>query len=92
MTKTKWTKGPWYADDLYVGGRKNQAIYTGATKENGKRVKDIESFWNARLIAAAPELYDVVSDVMALYGDQIAGENPELYKKLSWGLVKVGLE
>lgn len=90
MAKKKWTKGPWYADDLYVGGNKNQAIYTGATKENGKRVKDIESYWNACLISAAPDMHEAVSDVLKIYGDQLADENPELYKKLSWCMMKVG--
>lgn len=90
MEKHKWTKGPWYADVLYVGGRKNQAIYIGATKANGKPVKDIENFWNARLISAAPDMYEALSDVLVLYGEQIFDENPELHKKLSWCMVKVG--
>lgn len=90
MTKPKWTKGPWYADDLYVGGNKNQAIYTGATKENGKRVKDIESFWNARLISAAPDMHEAISELMQDWGDAIADSDPELYKKFSWCLMKVG--
>lgn len=90
MTKRGWTKGPWYADDIYVGGAKNQAIYTGATKENGKRVKDIESFWNARLISAAPEMFEVVDDIVIEHGDDIKGLNPEIYKKLMWIKTKVG--
>ena len=89
MEKRKWSKGPWYADDLYVGTAKNHSMYDG-TKENGKRVKDIESFWNARLISAAPEMYEAIYEVLGVYGDQIKAELPELHKELEWCLLKVG--
>lgn len=90
MTKRNWTKGPWYADDLYVGGDKNQSIYTGARKENGKRVKDIESFWNARLISAAPEMFEAVDEILLKLGDKLEMEHPYIYKKLLWIKQKVG--
>jgi hypothetical protein len=71
-TKTKWTPGPWdahihsWADRMFpiIPASDSRAVaMVGAT--------GLPNDANARLIAAAPDLYEALASVMALYrGDQ----------------------
>lgn len=75
MDKPKFTKGPWQAGrpDMatLVDGAKSKWIYAGDTYCAIASGADIDDWYevmaNAHLIAAAPEMYDLLSDLLRNY-------------------------
>lgn len=76
MSEEKFTKGPWFVDaDFYVyggDGRKNQGKYFDGVEfplvcgvESDSRDRT-ENKANAALIAAAPEMYDLLEHYLDL--------------------------
>ena len=80
MSEDKFTKGPWY-----------RANYSARAAQTGKfiahadnnSVDDVERKANAELIAAAPEMYEMLEDCMChLFNNCCDEESKELIKKI----------
>lgn len=82
---TKWTPGPWSVDDDSITIRAPDALGgepwdVAAVTEFCGDNPDIEVPANARLIAAAPELYEALFDARSRFYSALAanGTSPEM--------------
>ncbi len=70
MSATKWTPGPWIFDDESgeIQGPANAVIgdLDFSSSINNDDIRDA----NARLVAAAPELYSALLDIQAAHSGQ----------------------
>jgi len=60
-----WTPGPWEVDGLYVTAGDPSTGATIADCWKSSRLSHVEKKANARLIAAAPELFEAASALIA---------------------------
>jgi len=73
MNITKWTPGPWYQGgdgaDIFAGGTPPSyadAVHVGDCQPDSPGLLGLASqhVYNARLIAAAPDLYEALAGIM----------------------------
>jgi len=78
MNKTPWTPGPWILTPCGdILGNRNTRTDNGLVAAMCSDRKDAEGAANARLIAAAPEMAEVLADLRRLCSDIPAVErNP----------------
>ena len=80
MSEPAWTPGPWsrgYADEndqRYVGAENGRLVCVCAHEGVGGLIPEMEA--NARLIAAAPELYAVAETVLQIWEAGTKGHKP----------------
>lgn len=75
MSETKWTKGPWAVGDLYtpivsvmhVSVRADDGFIVAAVNRFAASFNDKRDTANANLIAAAPELYEALDEMLARF-------------------------
>jgi hypothetical protein len=85
-----FTPGPWEKATIGIGTNSKQVVWLG--ENTGKQVQVIgtgRDHANARLIAAAPEMYDVLSELFDTLGLSRGYGFDEEYDKIREVLAKV---
>ena len=78
MTQTRWTPGPWYAENSSVINEDDE-IVTSIVLGGVLRGDSQEDYATARLIAAAPLMYDALDSVHKLIAKgALTGFNPHV--------------
>lgn len=80
MRDNTFTPGPWVKNGLFVDGADGSAIFTGLGYEANNTPSGYDVCEaNARLIAAAPDMYDALWEVCELSDRNLteAGRTPE---------------
>ncbi|MGG2046743.1 hypothetical protein [Burkholderia gladioli] len=93
-SKQQWTSGPW---ELEVNGWDNQVVYGNDARAPGKRrfIAEVSLYYdganaNAKLIAAAPELVEALSELLE-YGLKMSGRHhAPAFEKARAALTKAG--
>lgn len=80
MRDNTFTPGPWKQDGLFVDGADGSSIFTatGYGPDNSPHPKSVK-IANARLIAAAPDMYNALWETIELSDRNLteAGRTPE---------------
>lgn len=89
MSESKFTPGPWY-----VGGKYTVRISISSsdwicrTRDNHHGHIDIEDEANARLIAAAPDMYEAIKKTLGLDASEGYWLHPDAVKSLCAAIAK----
>jgi len=74
MSHSKFTPGPWQVNVWTTGRRTVEGVNAPTIAEIHDTHEDVEKAANARLIAAAPDLYEALRELTALMEDVRTGQ------------------
>jgi hypothetical protein len=90
--KTTYTSGPWTASDEDVVSSSGELLASAYSfRVNGKLRNTPETFANARLIAAAPDLAETLAVMLDVADFAATGQEAELHRRAENALKKAGL-
>ncbi len=69
--KAAWTPGPWHAAGSYIVAQRNPGGIKHHIAEASRDQPSAICLANARLIAAAPELYEACEKILSLHDDAV---------------------